>query len=242
MNSIPGNIELNLEKAEKFIKKSKENKADLIVFPELFNVGYNLKIISDLKYDFIKNAQILSDLASKYKIFVIAGILEIDDNQIFNSVLVFNDKGENISKYRKNNLFKLTGEDKIFKKGNNLEVFKIKDYKFGLQICFDIRFSNISKFYRDKDCDGIIVVSAFPHLRLEHFKTILKCRAIENQMYVIVSNRTGKDNGIIFCGNSCIIDPWGEIKNSLNENEEGIIFSKVNKNKIKEVRSKIPMY
>ncbi|KKN50739.1 hypothetical protein LCGC14_0630010 [marine sediment metagenome] len=83
----------------------------------------------------------------------------------------------------------------------------------------------------------LVVIAAFPFPRLEHWKTLTTCRAIENQVYVVAANRVGTDKDLTFCGSSCIIDPFGTRLVAASEIHEDLITHKIDLKRIQEARS-----
>lgn len=240
MGCEPWNIRRNLEKAHNFIKMAKESGAEIVILPELFNIGYDLGTFNYTASDYSITIGELSKMARSYEVQIVAGIAELNGEQVFNSASVFNRNGELICNYRKNNLFPLSQEKRIFTKGDGIACFNMNGITFGLLICFDIRFPEIARQYIEKGCSAIIVVSAFPFPRLEHWQILLRARAIENQAYIIASNRVGREGGNFFLGNSCIIDPWGTVKALCNETEENIIVYDIKQDTVSAIRKSMP--
>lgn len=239
-DSKPGKVRENLERATTMIEKAKEEGAELVVLPELFNVGYDFNILPYLDYDYEETKSFLSQTARELDINIAAGVLEVEAGNWYNSVVVFDQQGTSSALYRKISLFPLSGEQELFKQGNSLATFSIGNFKLGIMICFDIRFPEISREYLKQDCDGLIIASAFPLPRLDHWRELLKAMAIQNQMYIIAANRTGRDDIIQFLGNSCIIDPWGTVKAATNVTEETIVSHGIDLRKVFEVRKTMP--
>lgn len=240
VDSRPGDVKGNIKKSLGLIKEAKDRGAQLAVLPELFNVGYDFSVLDGLRYDYDETRSLLSAAAREMDIHIAGGLLELEDGKRYNSVLVFDPGGNVLTKYRKICLFPLSREEKIFHPGGKLATFSIGNLKFGIMICFDIRFPEISRRYYEEGCSGIIVASAFPFPRLDHWRILLKCRAVENQLYVIAANRVGKDGSLYFMGNSCVIDPWGTVKATANETEETVITGDIVAEKVDEVRKTIP--
>lgn len=240
INSEPANVERNNEKSVRYINEAKKQGARIAVLPELCNVGYDLSRIPDLTYDFDGNIKHYSGLARSLDIHIAAGLLEVDEKGKYNTLFVFDNKGEIACKYRKVNLFPLSIEEEIFIPGERPAAFTVGDFKFGLQICYDIRFPELGRIYVSEGCNALIVASAFPFPRLDHWRILLQSRAIENQLYLIAANRTGKDKDFWFVGNSCVIDPWGTVKATMSETDEGVICQDLNLEKVNEVRKFIP--
>ena len=84
-----------------------------------------------------------------------------------------------------------------------------------------------------------VLSSAWPFPRIEHFRVLAKARAIENQSYVIASNRVGKDDGIWFCGSSAIIDPRGVVIGATSADREELIQADVSEKLVLSVRSRV---
>jgi len=240
LDSRPGDVKGNIDKSFRLIEEAKERGAQLVVLPELFNVGYDFCVLKDLHYDYYETRSLLSHSAKEFNIHIAAGLLEIEDGKWYNSVLVFDGGGVLLTRYRKICLFPLSHEEEIFHPGNELATFFIGNLKFGIMICFDIRFPEISRIYYKEGCSCVIVSSAFPFPRLDHWRILLRSRAVENQMYIVAANRVGKDGPFFFMGNSCIIDPWGTVNAIANETEETVILHELVADKVDEVRRTIP--
>ena len=240
MDSKLGDVGYNIRQVHKLILEAKKQDIELVVLPELFDVGYDLDLIKTMAYDTECTLNELKHISSSTNIYIVAGVYECLNGEAFNTAYVIAPNGEILGKYRKNKLFCLSKEKEIFNPGTKLEMIEIKNIKFGLMICYDIRFPEIGRSYVAEGCEAIIVLSAFPFPRLEHWKILLRARAIENQMYIIAANRVGKDKEFWFHGKSCIIDPWGTILHEGNETDEGLIISTISKDEVIRVRKALP--
>jgi omega-amidase len=78
-----------------------------------------------------------------------------------------------------------------------------------LAICYDLRFPELFRSYATRGAGVILLPSEWPHPRLEHWRTLVQARAIENQCFLVACNRVGADRNSQFCGHSLIVDPWG---------------------------------
>ena len=244
IESIPMDIDKNLEKAVSLINKIPRD-IDLVVLPELFNTGYEIDSIKETSLDklieyYDKTTEFISTQSKKNNLYIAAGIFEIYDEQLYNSLIVFNNNGKIICSYKKISLFDPAGENAVFKQGNKLKTFSLNGFTIGLMICYDLRFPEISRAYIDLDADVLLISAAFPYARIDHWQALLKARAVENQSYIIASNSTGKNDKYCFGGSSCIIDPAGIICKSLNEKEESVILHELNLDFIHETRKNLP--
>ena len=232
----------NRDKIYKLISSNDTEKTDLFVLPETFTTGFDKEIFDNVtKYaetESGKTINMLKQLALEYNTWIVCGtIIEKDNSNYYNTSFLINNKGMINGKYRKMHLFSPCDEDKAITNGENLPVFNTKLGRLAIMTCYDIRFVEISRLYSLKGTEAIIVVANFPKPKINHWRTLLQARAIENQIYIIACNRIGKN----YFGHSLIIDPWGEIIEEGN-NKETIISGIIDVNKIKEVRNKIPMY
>ena len=236
----PGMVTENIENSLSWIDRAKDQGCSLAVLPELFNTGYDLSIIKETAYNMNEVVSLLSEAAKNRNMWIAGGILEIENDEYYNSLYVINPGGQIAAKYRKINLFTIGMETEIFTPGRKIQTFEINGLKAGLAICFDLRYPGLFREYRHAGCDAVIIVSAFPFPRLDHWRVLLKARAIENQLYIIASNRTGKEAGLEFLGNSMIIDPWGTALSAAGDDEETIVTADIFKSKVDETRDKIP--
>lgn len=240
MSSFQGDFLKNREVIHKYAAEASRQKAEILITPELSNVGYNLSLLNKLRYNSGDEISYYSDLARKYNIALAVGMLEKEEDVLFNSLIVIDREGNILSKYRKLNLFPVSGENTVFRKGNHSSTFSSGNFKMGLSICYDIRFPELFRTYLENGCNVIIVASAFPFPRLEHWQVLLKAHAIMNQSYILASNRTGMDNDLRFLGHSCIVDPWGNIVSAFDEEESGVLVETLDLSVVTKVRNSIP--
>lgn len=102
------------------------------------------------------------------------------------------------------------GEDASFLPGDTLGIFRLGNVRFGIAICYDLRFADLFGAYARAGCAAVIVPAAWPCARLKHWDLFLHARALENQMYVMGIN-PAKDSagGGEYCGGTTIVDPQG---------------------------------
>ncbi len=188
-------------------------KLDFIVLPELWTTGYNLKPYKEQSE--YENSEILiglSKLSKQKNCYILAGSLFYRENHnYYNRSFLFDRKGNIIGYYSKMKLFKGLNEHLIFKSGDKFGILETEFCKVGIMICYDLRFPEIARKLTFEGVKIIFVPSEWPIVRIENFKILLKARAIENQLFVIGVNRYGKENDILFGGNSLVVSPRGEI-------------------------------
>lgn len=231
----------NYAMAEKFFKKSARESCDIIVFPEMFNTGFSMNIPAIAEEEAGETSRVLSELAKKYGLNVIAGFAAKAPGQkkAKNLAVVFDRGGLIIAKYAKMHPFSFAHEDKYFSAGNTRVIFHIEGIPMSVFICYDLRFPEI---FRDiaGGVHAVFILANWPGSRKDHWETLLRARAIENQCFVIGVNRTGKDgNGIRYPGASHVFDPMGKDICSGGPREQFIVCE-IDPETAAKVRSQFP--
>ena len=121
------------------------------------------------------------------------------------------DSGRLAGTYRKLHLFSLLGEDKAFDSGDSWLLANTSIGKVGVIICYDLRFPELSRRLALEGAQMICVPAQWPKPRQEHWRTLLRARAIENQLFMVACNACGQIGKLDFFGMSMIIDPKGEV-------------------------------
>ncbi|MBX3007753.1 MAG: hypothetical protein KF816_06965 [Melioribacteraceae bacterium] len=230
--------EKNIELIEKLITKN-TSQFDLIIFPELTLTGFTMnsqKFAEDLAG--ISHTYFMK-LASKLKTNIFAGLIEYDDNKIFNSLVHFDEFGLVHARYRKVHPFSMANETRFYNAGNELVITEINKTKIGLSVCYDLRFPELYRLYAKEKVDLMINIANWPIPRIEHWKSLLKARAIENQFYMIGVNRTGDDPKYNYCGASAVFDPMGTPAFIADENVN-IFEVDLNLEEVLKVRNDLP--
>ena len=232
------NKTVNKQKILSLLKK-KSDLGEILVFPEMTLTGFTMntfQMAEDLKGDTIT---FFSGLAKRFQTNVFAGVIERDSRNYFNSLVHLNPGGKLKAIYRKIHPFSYSTENKYYKGGELPTIATISGIKIGLSICYDLRFPELFRLYAKEKVDLIINIANWPDTRIEHWRTLLKARAIENQCYVAGVNRVGKDPKLIYNGYSSIFDPMGKEIVS-KKDKEIILTADIDKNYVKAVRKQLP--
>jgi len=203
----------NFDKAEKLIADAMKEKPDVITLPETWNTGFfphdNLCGLADNDCETVRKR--IGSLAEKYSVNIVAGsVANNRDGRVYNTCCVFDRSGSCIAQYDKTHLFTPMGEHDFFEKGEKVCRFSLDGIECGVIICYDIRFPELTRTLTVKGLDVLFVVSQWPQVRIPHLVTLARARAIENQMFVSVTNSCGKAPGTVYGGTSVVFDPWGE--------------------------------
>jgi predicted amidohydrolase len=238
MDSVTGDLAGNLYRAEVLIQEACRQGASLVVLPELFAFGYNPELAGRVPSGQNETLDFINDMAGSGGICLAGGFLE-EVNGLFYNSLAVSCRGEQ-AVYRKMHLFPPAGEEAVFRAGDKPVTVEWEGLKIGLSICFDLRFPALYRYYRDAGCQAVIVSAAFPFPRQEHWRILLRSRAIENQLYVAAANRCGQTGSLVFCGGSALIDPWGVDMDLCDDSSTSIAVGVLSRAVVDEVRSKIP--
>lgn len=239
------NREKNIEKMEKSAKEARELGAELIVFPELFLTGYNIRNDLFRLAETIdgKSVEKLLKVAKKEGVNLIFGMPEREGERIYNSAVLLTPDDEKFV-YRKLMLpnFGPFEEALYFTPGNEMPVFDTELGKIGMEICYDIFYPEISKTYLGKGAEIIVNISGSPSISRTLFEKVLPARAIENASYVIYSNNTGAQIGFVFWGGSRIISPKGELMAVGEPYEECMVVSDLKDEELRSGRQYRPTF
>ncbi len=243
MDILLGKPDENLAKARQMTAQAAEQGANIIVFPELWSTGYDLANAAahSAPVDEGIFAE-MSSLADEYDIHVLGTCLSLlEPNRFGNTAVFFSPDGQILGEYTKIHLFRLMNEHKHLSAGDHLTIVETWWGKAGLAICYDLRFPELFRAYALAGVRIVFLPAEWPHPRLGHWQTLLRARAIENQMYVIACNRVGVSKDTHFCGHSCIIDPWGEVIVEAGE-DEGLLIANVEMDRVDQARARIPVF
>lgn len=234
MNIVWEKSLINMKKCESFIKDAHDKNSELILFPEMTLTGFTMNISSlDLNEEFILDW--IKGQAIKYDINIGLGFGIKNKDKAENKYVIISRFGELLSSYTKIHPFTYGKENLFYSKGKEVVVCNINNVNISTFICYDLRFPEIFQA-ASKKAQLITVGASWPQERLEHWYTLLKARAIENQCFVAGINRCGEGGSLYYTGSSVIISPSGEFLNDIIEGE-GLITIEVDFNLINKVKS-----
>jgi predicted amidohydrolase len=245
MAVVTSRPEENLRKAEGFIAEARRRSSDLVCFPEMWTTGFNWANNERIAAGQAKTIELVAGMAKRYSIWINGSMLALnEDGKAANTSILFDPKGAVAGIYRKAHLFTLLHEDDHMAAGNSLCLVDTPWGKTGLTVCYDIRFPELFRTYALKGAKVILSPMAFPYPRIQHWKVLVRARAIEDQLFMIGTNRVGsedlgKDGTISYFGDSVIIDPWGETVVEGSEAKEELLTATIDVDKVDEIREKM---
>ncbi len=237
-----GQPERNLAAARARVAQAQARGADIVVLPELWASAY------DLEHGRAHAAALgtgmfaeIESMAREYHIAIVGSLLESDGIRLYNTATYVDKEGHRLSAYRKVHLVPMLEEDKYLTGGDAAPVWGAPFGSFALAICYDLRFPELWRHYALAGAHLVFLPAEWPIQRIAHWQTLLPARAIENQYYVVGTNRVGKSKDQTFGGHSMIVNPWGDI---LVEGDEGeaVLIASIDLDLVAQVRERVPVF
>lgn len=237
----------NIEKVEVMLNKYSWFKPDLIVLPEVFLTGIFSPDVCQRESEDVPGmiTEKLSLWARQYNSYLIGGsiIESCKDGKCRNNSMLFSPEGKMIANYYKQHMFSHMGsrEGEFCTPGCQTVVANTLIGNIGMTICYDLRFPELYRSLANNGAQILAVPAAWPSARQEHWITLNRARAIENQCFVIAVNQVGNvPPKRINAGNSMVIDPWGSVIASAGE-KEGVMLAEINLEEVIKLREEFPI-
>ena len=248
-------VESNVTRAAFAIADAAARGADLVALPEIFNVGY-------FAFDaYQRNAESLegptlsriADAAAEHGVGVLAGSIVEDlaettsaqtpaEEGLANTSVLFDRDGSRLAIYRKHHLFGYqSAEAQMLVPGERLAVADFEGFTVGMTTCYDMRFPELYRALAEDGATLILVPSAWPYPRVEHWQTLSQARAIENQLYVATINGSGSYDDATLLGRSTVHDPWGTVLAS-SDDDPTTVFAEIEPERVEAIREEFPAW
>jgi N-carbamoylputrescine amidase len=237
-----GEVQHNLERTRYWTLQAKKRGAALVCFPELNLTGYsNREEIADHAIS-AHGSEInaLTCLSVDQQVVLLVGFAEkTEDGRIFASHMAITPQGR-AGVYRKLHL--APPEAGQFSPGETLPVFNWSGVRFGIQLCYDAHFPELSTRMAEAGADMIFIPHASPRGQAvdkhQSWMRHLPARAFDNGLFVVACNQTGdNENGLIFPGNAVALSPSGEIIETRLSGDSGMIVANLTADQVHHVRS-----
>ncbi|WP_076608435.1 carbon-nitrogen family hydrolase [Natronorubrum thiooxidans] len=248
-------IEANVERALEAVSHAASRGADLVALPELFNVGYFAFDSYERHAEPFEGETFtrLREAAADHEIAVLAGSIVEDlaatatvetpaDEGLANTTALFDATGDRQLVYRKHHLFGYqSAESELLVPGERIETATIGGVTVGATTCYDLRFPELYRQLIDAGAELVLVPSAWPYPRVEHWQTLSRARAIENQAFVATINGSGhfERADATLLGRSTVYDPWGTTLASSGD-EPALVMAELDLGALERVREEFP--
>lgn len=171
------------------------------------------------------STEALEQACARLDLHVVCGLLERDGDTLRNSAVLVGPDGL-VGTYRKTHL-PFLGVDRFTVPGDELPVYETPLGRIGLEICYDLRFPEVTRTLALKGADLVAHPTNFPIAAKVQTEVITLARAAENRVYLLTANRVGKERSCEFCGWSQIVDPYGKRLAEAGETEEALLVADV---------------
>ena len=261
-DSAKGHKSENLDRAKKIILEAKPIAGSLVLLPEMFATGYVPTDLGDAAEDFSTNvsgetARTLSEIANETNCTIMGAGITRANHGFYNHVSIYKpNEAQEFCGYNKMNLF--FPEKESFNAGENINLFKLKEipdqvgndnkaesvsWTIASFICYDLRFPEIFREATKKGANFITIQAAWPAKRRSHWETLLRARAIENQVYIAAVNAVSEspDQKLPLAGTSLIISPNGDILAEASHQNEEVISAELDREAERDYRKSFPV-
>ena len=241
----------NVARAFELAGRAADDGAELICLPEMFACyGPFESMLEQAESVPGPTSEMLSEFAGKRSCWLVAGSLfeRTPEGRVYNCCLVLSDSGEIVATYRKIHLFDVDipggvhyAESEHVTPGDSVVTVDSPWARLGVSICYDVRFPELYRRLADAGAEVVLVPAAFAYQTgSQHLDVLVRCRAIENQVFVIAANQCAEHpGGLKSYGHSRIVDPWGKALASL-EDDEGYCVAELSAQRLAQVRSQLP--
>lgn len=249
---VKADKQANLNLAATKLQEAAAGGAQLAILPEMFNCPYNIHCFRDYAEEIPsgETTNHLASLARTHGLFLVGGsIPELSGELLYNTSVVFNPQGEIIARHRKIHLFDVRvkngiefTESRVLSPGETSTLFETPWGKIGLQLCYDIRFPELTRKMA-KDGARIVIVPAAFNMTTGpvHWELLFRSRALDNQIFMLgTSPARDPQASYVAYGHSLVVNPWGQVLAQLDE-KSGILMAELDLAQIEEVREALPI-
>jgi predicted amidohydrolase len=217
MNAVPGKIDRNLGTIQSFTSKAADRGVKIICFPELSVTGYVTETPETISPPsvFREASDRISEMARLHDVTVLAGLIESADKgtKPYITQIVAKQDGT-LRKYRKTHLSPL--ETRSYRAGEALQVYQSSHLHFGIQLCYESHFPEMSTLLALEGVEAIFMPHASPRgtplEKTDSWLRHLPSRAFDNAVYVIACNQSSEmEAGLSFPGVVLALSPSGRI-------------------------------
>jgi predicted amidohydrolase len=198
----------NHRRAARHLRDAATQGARLAVLPEMFSTGFSMAPERIAQAPGGPSEAFLVEKAAELGLWILASVPQTGDARPRNVALLVSPHGA-VTRYAKIHPFSFAGEDRHYEAGGRVVTAAVEGVRVTPFVCYDLRFPEPFRVAA-RETDLFCVVANWPEPRRDHWRTLLRARAIENQAYVAGVNRTGEGGGARYVGDSALVGPLGE--------------------------------
>ena len=219
--------EANFQRVRELLAAHPPTRGSLVALPEMFASGFSMNVLKIAEPADRATQRYLSQLARQYGCTLVGGMaIALDKHRGANLAVVASPQGEIEKTYSKLHPFSPGKEKEHYAAGDRIVTFDWQDVTAAPLICYDLRFPEAFRPAARRGAQVFVVIANWPSPRVEHWVTLLRARAIENQAYVLGVNRCGNDPYLPYPGRSIIVDYRGNVLADAGE-REGVIAAQI---------------
>lgn len=227
----------NHRRAARLLARAKEGGATLAVLPEMFSTGFSMDARRIAQPAGGESETFLREEARKLGLWILASVPEQGEPAPRNMAMLVPPEGPTV-KYAKIHPFSYAGEDRVYTAGDRVVTAEVGGVRVTPLVCYDLRFPEPFRAAAE-DTDLFVVVANWPDQRREHWRLLLRARAIENQAYVVGVNRVGEGDRLRYLGDSAAVAPLGETLVEADAGEQ-VVFADVDPSVVAKLRARFP--
>jgi len=231
------NVAENHRRAAHLLEGAATAGARLAVLPEMFSTGFSMDAGRLAQAPGGESETFLQTQARQLDLWIIASIPEAGTPRPRNMALVVSPSGT-AARYAKIHPFSYGGEHKHYEGGDHVVTVAIDGLRVTPLVCYDLRFPEPFRVAA-AETDLFVVVANWPELRRQHWRTLLRARAIENQAYVVGVNRVGDGDKLHYTGDSAAVTPLGETLVEGGDHET-VLSASIDPEAVKKLRARFP--
>ncbi len=234
-----GDTRSNLETAFGKTDLLADQGAELVLLPEMWSCGFDNQKLHEHAKNLPGIIEKLSEKAKHHRMIIAGTMPEASGKSIYNTMYVIDIDGSVAGSYRKVHLFSPTREHEYFSAGKSPVVCNTSKGLIGLMICYDLRFPELCRAVVLKGAWVVLTAAQWPNERIEHWNILLKARAVENQVFMVAANSSGRDNNLTYGGCSRIVSPFGEVMAAAEGNRPASIIAKLDPREMDKYRQSV---
>jgi predicted amidohydrolase len=228
----------NHRRAERLLERAAAQGARLALLPEMFSTGFSMEPQRVAQEPGGASEAFLRETARSLSIWIFGSIAERGEPRPRNMGLLVSPQGS-VTRYAKIHPFSFSGEDKHYAGGERVVTVDVEGLRVTPLICYDLRFPEPFRLAAP-ETDVFAVVANWPDARRDHWRTLLRARAIENLAYVAGVNRVGEGGRLRYAGDSTAVSPWGEVLAEAGA-EETVLLFEAERDAVAQAREKFPV-
>jgi len=217
----------NHARVTELLSAAAAERGDLVVLPEMFATGFSMNVAGITDSQTGETYGFLAETAERFGVWLLGGLVtSAAGGKGRNEALLFSPQGREAGRYAKIHPYTPAGEGEHYVGGKQVVVLACGEFRLAPFVCYDLRFPEVFRTAALRGATLLCVIASWPASRGDHWSTLLRARAIENQAYVVGVNRCGADPQVAYAGGSMVVGPTGEVLAEAGS-EEGVVAAAV---------------